>query len=122
MRILCVDDNRDAATVMAMLLKANGSEAITAHDGLAAVAAAEEFRPDVVLLDLGLPGIDGYEVARRIREQPWANEVVLVALTGWDREEDKLRLKEANFNFHMVKPVEHPAIEKLLAELSSNVT
>ena len=120
MRILCVDDNRDAATALAMLLKVTGSEAMTAHDGLAALTAAEQFRPDLVLLDLGLPGIDGCEVARQIRQQPWGEEIVLVALTGWDRPEDKLRSKEAGFNLHMVKPVDHGALENLLAEISTN--
>ena len=94
-----------------------GNEVRTAHDGLEAVQAAEVFRPDVVLLDIGLPKLNGYEAARRIREQRWSRDIVLIAVTGWGQEEDKRRSKEAGFNFHMVKPVEPAALEKLLAGL-----
>ncbi len=84
---------------------------------LEAVRAAEAFRPEVVLLDIGLPRLNGYEAARRIREQPWGEGLVLIAVTGWGQEEDKRRSKEAGFNFHLVKPVEPDALEKLLGGL-----
>ncbi|HWG42501.1 MAG TPA: ATP-binding protein [Gemmataceae bacterium] len=116
-RILVVDDNKDSAISLAMMLKIMGHDTRTVHDGLAAVEAATAFRPDVMLLDLGLPKLSGYEVCRRIREQPWGEGVVLIAQTGWGQEEDKCRSKEAGFNFHMVKPIDPDALEKLLAGL-----
>jgi PAS domain S-box-containing protein len=116
-RILIVDDNRDSALSLAILLRIAGNETQTAHDGLDAVKAAATFRPDVVLLDIGLPGLNGYEVARKIREQPWGNTLVLVALTGWGQDEDRKKSKAAGFNGHMVKPVDHAALAKLLADL-----
>jgi CheY-like chemotaxis protein len=118
MRVLCVDDNRDAAAVLVMLLSANGCEARTAFDGYAAIAAVEEFRPELVLLDLGLPDLDGCEVARQIRQQPWGADMTLVALTGWDREEDELRTREAGFNYHLVKPLGLDALKDLLAKVA----
>ena len=114
-RILVVDDNKDSATTLGMLLRLKKNEIRTAHDGLEAVEAAESFRPEIVLLDIGLPKLNGYEVARRIREQPWGREMMLVALTGWGQDEDRRLSKEAGFNFHVVKPVEIAALEKLLA-------
>jgi PAS domain S-box-containing protein len=118
-RVLVVDDNRDAAATLAMLLKMSGNETRTAHDGLEAVAAAEQFRPDVVLLDIGLPKLNGYAVCRRIREQPWGQDMVLVALTGWGQEEDRRMSKEAGFNQHMVKPVDFTDLMGLLAGLNA---
>jgi signal transduction histidine kinase len=116
-RILIVDDYEDSAICLGLMLKIMGHETLTAHDGLEAVQAAATFRPDVMLLDIGLPKLNGYEVCRRIREQPWGERMVLIALSGWGQEEDKLRSKEAGFNFHMVKPVDPAALEKLLAGL-----
>jgi PAS domain S-box-containing protein len=116
-RILIVDDNRDGAATLGMLLALLGHDTRTAHDGLAALELAEVFRPDVILLDIGLPRLNGYEVARRIREQPWGQEMVLIAVTGWGQEEDKRRSQEAGFNFHMVKPVEPAELENLLSEV-----
>jgi PAS domain S-box-containing protein len=116
-RILVVDDNRDSAMSLALMLQLMGNEVRTAHDGLEAVQAAEVFRPDVGLLDIGLPRLNGYDAARRIRSQPWGRDVVLIAVTGWGQEDDRRRSKEAGFNFHMVKPVEPAALEKLLAGL-----
>ncbi len=116
-RILVVDDNRDSAMSLAMLLDMTGNETRTAHDGLEAVAAAAAFRPDVVLLDIGLPKMNGYEAAQKIREQPWGKKMVLVALTGWGQEEARQRSNEAGFDGHMVKPVDYAALMKLLAEL-----
>ena len=115
-RILVVDDNRDSAESLATLLQMRGNETHTAYDGLEAVQAAAALRPDVVLLDLGLPKLNGYEAARRIREQPQGNGIVLIALTGWGQDEDRQRSREAGFNGHLVKPVNHSALMKLLAE------
>ncbi len=116
-RILVVDDNRDAADSLAALLKLAGHETETAYDGLDAVDRAETFRPELILLDIGLPKLGGYEVARRIREQPWGNGTVLVALTGWGHEDDRENSRTAGFRDHLVKPVKHDALMKLLAEL-----
>ena len=116
-RILVVDDNRDSATTLAMLLSLTGNETKTAFDGLEAVETAATFRPDAILLDIGLPKLNGYEVARKIREQPWGQQMVLVALTGWGQEEDRRKSSEAGFNGHLVKPVDHAALMKLLGEL-----
>lgn len=113
-RILVVDDNRDAADSLAMLLKLTGHEVHTAHEGLEAVEAAAKLRPELVLLDIGLPKLNGYEAARRIREQPWGKGMVLVALTGWSQEKDRQKSKEAGFDDHFVKPVDHTALMKML--------
>ena len=99
------------------LLKITGNETRTAHDGLEAVEAAATFRPDVVLLDIGLPKLNGYDVCRRIREQPWGKNMVLVALTGWGQDEDRRQSKDAGFDHHMVKPVDFAALMKLLASV-----
>ncbi|HWM93790.1 MAG TPA: ATP-binding protein, partial [Thermoanaerobaculia bacterium] len=115
-RILVVDDNRDAADSLALLLRMKGNEVHTAYDGLEAIGAVAVFHPDVVLLDIGLPKLDGYEAARRIREQGGGAGIMLVALTGWGQEEDRRRSKEAGFDHHMTKPVEFAALQKLLAE------
>jgi CheY-like chemotaxis protein len=116
-RVLVVDDNVDSATSLAMMLQLMGHEVRTAHDGLQGIDVASEFRPDVILLDIGMPKLNGYDACRRIREQPWGKDVAIIALTGWGQEEDKRRSKEAGFNFHMVKPVEPAALEKLLSGL-----
>jgi CheY-like chemotaxis protein len=116
-RILVVDDNHDSALSLAMMLSIMGHETRTAHDGESAVSTAESFLPDVVLLDIGLPLLNGYEVAQRIREQPWGASMFLIAVTGWGQEEDRQRSSEVGLNVHMVKPVEPAALEKLLAEL-----
>ena len=117
LRILVVDDNRDSANSLSMLLRLTGNETQTAYDGAEALSLAGEFRPDVVLLDIGLPKLNGYEVARRIREQSWGKRVILIALTGWGQEEDRQRSREAGFDDHMVKPVELSPLMNLLAEL-----
>ena len=113
-RILVVDDNLDSAESMAMMLKLSGHDVATAHDGLEAVKLAGEFQPDVALLDLGMPKLDGYEAARSIRQQPWGQRMMLVALTGWGQAEDKQRSREAGFDVHLVKPVDFDALEKLV--------
>jgi PAS domain S-box-containing protein len=118
-RILIVDDNRDGADSLAALLQVTGNNTQTAHDGVEAMERAAAFRPKVILLDIGLPKLNGYEVCRAIREQPWGKDLVMVAVTGWGQEEDRVKSREAGFNGHMVKPVDHAALMKLLAALSS---
>jgi CheY-like chemotaxis protein len=113
-RILVVDDNRDAATSLAELLKIHGHQTGIAHDGLEAVLTAERFRPDVVLLDIGLPKLNGFEAARMIRRQPWGKDMMLVALTGWGQEEDRQMSNEAGFDAHLVKPADPVALTELL--------
>ncbi|MFT3881597.1 MAG: response regulator [Gemmatales bacterium] len=114
-RILVVDDNVDSADSLASLLKMIGNETFTAYDGLAAVTSAASIRPDVILLDIGMPKLDGYEACRRIRENEWARDIMMVALTGWGQEEDKQKTKSAGFNSHLVKPVELDVLLKLLS-------
>jgi signal transduction histidine kinase/ActR/RegA family two-component response regulator len=113
-RVLVVDDNQDAAASLAMLLTTMGNETRTAHDGLAALEVCAAFRPDVVLLDIGMPKLNGYDTARRIRQKPWGQDVTLVALTGWGQDEARRRSSEAGFDHHAVKPVEPAALAKLL--------
>lgn len=119
-RILVVDDNHDSALSQAMMLSIMGHETRTAHDGESAVSTAESFLPDVVLLDIGLPLLNGYEVAQRIREQPWGVSMFLIAVTGWGQDEDRQRSAEVGLNVHMVKPVEPAVLEKLLDELAQD--
>jgi PAS domain S-box-containing protein len=114
-RVLVADDNRDAADSLATMLRLAGHEVHAAHDGQEAVEAAAWFRPEVALLDIGMPRLNGYEAARRIRELPWGKGVVLVAVTGWGQEEDRRRAREAGFDHHLTKPADPAAIERLLA-------
>jgi CheY-like chemotaxis protein len=116
-RILIVDDSADGAESLAMLLRLSGHETHKAHDGVEALEASERLRPDVVLLDIGLPQLSGYEVCRRLRREPWANGVVLVAMTGWGQDEDRQQSRDAGFDAHMVKPVDHDALLAFLASL-----
>jgi len=116
-RLLVVDDNRDAADSLAMLLGALGHHVRTAHDGLEGLAVATEFRPEVVLLDLGMPRLNGYDTARRLRAESWGERLLLVALTGWGQDGDRRQSREAGFDMHLVKPVEPATLEKLLATL-----
>jgi CheY-like chemotaxis protein len=113
-RILIVDDNQDSAKSLAMLLAINGHETRTARDGLEAVEAAKSFRPDVAILDIGLPKLNGYDVCRSIRAQPWGADMTIIALSGWGRDEDKSRSREAGFDLHLVKPVDPAELERLL--------
>jgi signal transduction histidine kinase/CheY-like chemotaxis protein len=115
-RVLVVDDNVDAAESLAMLLRVGRHDVRTAHDGPTALRVAEAFRPEVMLLDIGLPRMDGYEVARRLRGQAVMKGVLLVALTGYGQEEDRRKSQEAGFDRHMVKPVQYDALMSLLAE------
>lgn len=116
-RVLVVDDNHDSALSLAMVLSIMGHETRTAHDGESAVATAESFLPEVVLLDIGLPKLNGYEVAQRIRGNAWGASMFLIAVTGWGQQEDRQRSSEVGMNVHMVKPVEPAALERLLSEL-----
>lgn len=116
-RILVVDDNRDSALSLAMVLEFMGYRTRTAFDGVEAVEAVAEMKPDVVLLDIGLPRMNGYDAARKIRELPGGDAIYLIAITGWGQDEDRRRSAESGFNLHMVKPVDPVAIEKLLAGL-----
>ena len=116
-RILVVDDNVDAADMLAATLELRGHDLRVAHDGEAALAAAKEIAPHVIFLDIGLPGMDGYEVARKLRADPAFEETVVVALTGWGSEEDKRRASEAGFDAHLTKPVSVGAVDAVLARL-----
>ena len=100
-----------------MVLRMMGHQVMTANVADEALTAAQRFQPEIVLLDLGLPRISGYEVCRRLREQPWANHVFIVALTGWGRTEDRLRTQEAGFDRHLVKPVTHRDLQELITDL-----
>jgi len=117
LRILVVDDNRDAADSLAMLLRTTGNDIRTAYDGLEAVQVASEFRPDVVLLDIGLPKIDGHEVAQRIRKESWGRQMCLMAVTGWSDETDRARSRAAGFDHHLVKPLDPGHLAQLLASV-----
>jgi len=122
LRMLVVDDNVDSADSLAMLMRASGHDVRTAHDGPSALEAALEYRPNVVLLDIGLPGLDGYEVAKRMRQQPGFQNVVLVAMTGYGKESDRQRAQEAGFDHHLVKPARFEHLQKILASISEKAT
>ena len=114
LRVLVADDNVDAADSLAMLLEMLGFDARTASDGVEAVAVAEEYRPHVILLDLGMPRLDGYGACDQIRAQPWGKDIFVVALTGWSQEEHRRRTRKAGFDTHLVKPVDPIALQTLL--------
>lgn len=116
-RVLVVDDNKDAALTVGMLLKQLGHTIRTAHDGELAVQAASEFHPHVILLDIGLPRLNGYEACRRIRQLPHGKSMLMVAVTGWGQEDDKRKSQEAGFDHHMVKPLDPNVLTDLLASL-----
>ena len=121
-RILVVDDNRDSTESMRLFLGMLGNEVAVAYNGLEAVESVASFRPDVVLLDIGLPILNGYEAARKIRQQAWGKNVVLVALTGWGQEEDRRSCIEAGFDHHLLKPVHPQLIQEFLSTLRPNQT
>ena len=108
--------------VLEMLLEESGHEVRTAHDGPTALEAALDYRPDVVLLDIGLPGLDGFEVAKRMRQQPVLQNVVLVAMTGYGQETDRQRSQEAGFDHHLVKPADFEKVRQILATVSEKAT
>jgi two-component system CheB/CheR fusion protein len=113
-RILVVDDNRDAVEALAMMLKLGGNDVEIAYDGVAALARAQSFAPDAVVLDIGLPGMDGYEVARSLRARPETAGALIVAVTGYGQKEDRERSRAAGFDHHLVKPIESDALLVLL--------
>jgi signal transduction histidine kinase len=117
LRVLIVDDNRDAADSLAMLLRITGNEIRTTYDGLEALQVASDFRPEVVLLDIGLPKIDGHEVAQRLRREAWGQRICLIAVTGWSDESDRARSRAAGFDHHLVKPLDTSHLAKLLDSL-----
>ncbi len=121
-RILVVDDNHDSALSMAMMLSIMGHDTRTAHDGESAVETAEAFQPEVVLLDIGLPKLNGYEVAQRIREKPWGAAMYLIAVTGWGQDVDRQRAEAAGFDAHLTKPASPDDIRRLLAGLRVETT
>lgn len=121
-RVLVVDDNVDAADTLAMLLHLSGHVTRSAHDGVQALVAAEELWPDVVVLDIGLPLLNGLEVARRLRQQPAGQRMLLVALTGWEDGADRLASKAAGFDAHLVKPCDHEQLLQLLPVLLARRT
>ncbi len=114
-RILVVDDNRDAARSMARVLRLTGHDTEVAHDGLEALALGAAFRPDVVVMDIGMPRLNGHDAARRMREQPWGRDATLVALTGWGSAQDRQRSREAGFDHHLVKPADLQEIQRIIA-------
>jgi CheY-like chemotaxis protein len=119
-RILVVDDNVDAADSLALLLRLEGHDVQVVHDGPAALQAVQVSRPELIFLDIGLPGMNGYEIARRIRQLPGGEDIVLFALTGWGQQDDRRQSREAGFDQHLVKPVHHSILEALLSGLSSS--
>ena len=116
-RILVVDDLADAAASLAMVCQLYGAEAEVAPDGRQALAVGETFRPDVVLMDISMPKMNGYEAARHLRERPWGKSVVLIALTGWGRQADVEAAKRAGFDGHLLKPVAAEALITLIIAL-----
>ncbi len=114
-RVLVVDDNVDAAEVLSAVLELSGHATVVAHSGASALAVAQEFRPEIAFLDIGMPGMDGYEVARALRQLPGLRDLTLVALTGWGAEGDRSRSREAGFDHHLTKPADFAAVQNLLA-------
>jgi CheY-like chemotaxis protein len=114
-RVLIVDDNEDAANSLAMILNLGGHETASVYTAVDALQRAASFKPDVVLLDIGLPGMDGYEVAQKMRELPGLRDIRLVAVTGYGRSDDRIRARDAGFDDHLTKPVEFAVLERTLA-------
>ena len=118
-RVLVVDDDPVIRRVTQDVLTDEGFVVTTAENGVAALAAIELQSPDVILLDIGLPALSGYEVCRRLRSQPWGKRIVIIALTGWGQEEDRRKSREAGFDGHLVKPVDYPTLMTLLGSLAA---
>jgi CheY-like chemotaxis protein len=114
-RILVVDDNRETVEMLKMLLDTTGNTAHCAYDGLEALKLAESIRPDLILLDIGMPNINGYETCRRLREKAWGAQMVIVALTGLGHDDDRLKSRQAGFDMHLVKPVDPELLLTVLA-------
>jgi CheY-like chemotaxis protein len=122
LRVLVVDDNVDTAQTLAMLLKTSGHDVRTAHTGPNALEATLDYQPNVVLLDIGLPGLNGYEVAKRIRQQPVLHNIVLVAMTGYGQETDRQLSQESGFDHHLVKPADFGKVQQILATISEKAS
>ncbi len=120
LRVLVVDDNIDAAETLAMFLEFKGFTVRICHEGPTALAMADQYRPDVLLLDIGLPGMNGCDVARTLRQRVWAEATTIIALSGWNEERDREASRAAGINHHLVKPVDHGVLEKLLSQVTSN--
>jgi CheY-like chemotaxis protein len=112
--VLIADDNRDGAESLGMLMESSGHIVHLAHTGVEAFHMAATYRPHVAILDIGMPGMDGYQVAQKIRDQAWGMHMTLIALTGWGQEDDKRRAKRAGFDHHLTKPVDPAVLEELL--------
>ena len=115
-RVLVGDDNRDSANCLRILLSKSGCAVEMAHDGLTAVEMAAQFNPDIILLDIGLPKLSGYEACRRIRALPDGDRTMIVAITGWGECDDHQRSEDAGFTHHLVKPIDLASLEKLLGQ------
>jgi two-component system CheB/CheR fusion protein len=122
LKVLVVEDNRDTAETMRLLLEAWGHSAKIAHNGMTALDMADEYRPDVVLLDIVLPRMHGNDVARHLRERPWAANIPLVAVTAWGQDADRQLSKAAGINHHLLKPVDPKRLQKLLVDISHRET
>jgi CheY-like chemotaxis protein len=114
-RVLVVDDNADSADSLALLLRLDGHIVETANDGEAALEVAERFQPDAMLLDLGMPRLNGFEVCKRVRERPWGQSILMIAQTGWGQAQDRARTVEAGFDAHLTKPVAPERLRQVLA-------
>ena len=119
LKILVADDNVDAAEILSMLLEVHGHVTAVVHDGHSALNRARQFQPDVTFLDIGMPGLNGYEVARMVRQTSGTDQTVLVALTGWGADHDQDQARQAGFNHHLTKPADIAAIDALLAAHSA---
>lgn len=120
-RILVADDYGDSAESLAELLRCDDHQVAVARDGVEALEIAEQFRPEILLLDLAMPNIDGFTVARRIREKPWGEAAVLIAVTGWGQQDVRERCQEAGFDTHFLKPVDYGELAKLLASFDDKL-
>jgi CheY-like chemotaxis protein len=118
-RILVVDDNQDAARSMARVLSLQGDDVLAVHDGVDAINTVETFRPHVILMDVGMPQMNGYEAARQIRGHDWGSTAVIIAVTGWGQEGDRIESREAGCDGHLVKPVDLQELERLMSELTN---
>ncbi len=116
MRILVVDDNIDSAESLSEVIQMLGHQTLVGHDGLEAIRHAQTFRPQVLLLDIGLPHVSGHEAAKRIRQQPWGKDMLLIALSGWGQQEDRQKSREAGFDHHFVKPVDLDTLMKVVEQ------
>jgi CheY-like chemotaxis protein len=119
-RILVADDFPQSAEILARLLRQDGNEVQIAQNGIEAVEAAAEFQPDVAVLDLAMPKLNGYDAARLIREQPWGKRIFLIALSGWGHQLDRQRTKEAGFDAHLTKPAKYETLAEVLDRLAVN--